>query len=114
MTFIVKDSCVKCKHMDCVLVCPTDSFHEGENMLVIHPGNCLDCGLCIPQCPVDAISEDYNDEPDGKWLAINQHYSQIWPVITTIGDIPPDADRYADETGKFEKYFSPQPGKGNQ
>ena len=113
VTYIVKDPCIKCKHMDCVLVCPTDCFHEGENMLVINPDECIDCGVCIPECPVDAISEDFNDDPDGKWLAINEKYSKLWPVITTIGDVPHDAAKYESETGKFEKYFSEYPGKGD-
>lgn len=113
MTYIVKDECVKCKHMDCVSVCPTDCFHEGENMLVINPDGCIDCGVCVPECPVDAISDEHGDTVDGKWLAINTKYSKIWPVITTIGDVPPDAAKYESETGKFEKYFSESPGKGD-
>jgi len=62
---------------------------------------------------VDAISDELDDDPDGKWLAINKKYSRLWPVITTIGDIPPDAVKYESETGKFEKYFSPLPGTGD-
>lgn len=113
MTYIVKDACVKCKHMTCVDVCPTDCFHEGENMLVINPDPCIDCGVCIPECPVDAITEDFNDDPDGKWLAINLKYSKLWPQITKSRDAPADAEKYESETGKFEKYFSEAPGKGD-
>ena len=113
MTYIVKDECIKCKHMDCVEVCPVDCFYEGENMLVIHPDECIDCGVCEPECPVDAIRPDTEDEDDGKWLAINSKYAEIWPNITTIGTVPADADKYADEKGKFEKYFSEKPGKGD-
>ena len=114
MTYLVTDACVKCKHMDCVEVCPEDCFHEGENMLVIDPVECIDCGVCVPQCPVDAIIEDFDDDPDGKWLSINKKYSEIWPVISEIGDVPSDAALYADETGKFEKYFSEKAGKGDE
>lgn len=113
MTYIVKDECIKCKHMDCVEVCPVDCFYEGENMLVIHPDECIDCGVCEPECPVDAIKPDTEDDPDGKWLEINSKYAQIWPNITLIGDVPADAEKYADEKNKFEKYFSPKPGKGD-
>jgi len=82
-------------------------------MLVINPVECIDCGVCIPECPVDAIAEGYEDDPDGKWQAINKKYSEIWPVVTTIGDVPSDAAKYDGETGKFEKYFSERPGKGD-
>ena len=58
MTYLVNENCVKCKHMDCVEVCPVDCFYEGENMLVINPDECIDCGVCVPECPVDAIYED--------------------------------------------------------
>lgn len=112
MTYIVKDECIRCKHMDCVEVCPVDCFYEGENMLVIHPDECIDCGVCEPECPVDAIVPDTEDDPDGKWLEINAKYAAIWPVITTIGTVPADAEKYANETNKFEKYFSPKPGTG--
>ena len=114
MTYLVTDACVKCKHMDCVEVCPKECFHEGENMLVIDLVECIDCGVCVPQCPVDAIIEDFDDDPDGKWLSINKKYSEIWPVISEIGDVPSDAALYADETGKFEKYFSEKAGKGDE
>ena len=114
MTFIVKDACIKCKHMDCVEVCPTDCFHEGENMLVINPEPCIDCGVCESECPVDAIAPDTEDDPDGKWVAINKKYSELWPVITTMGEAPADAEQHQDETGKFEKYFSEAPGKGDE
>jgi NAD-dependent dihydropyrimidine dehydrogenase PreA subunit len=72
MTYIVTDACVRCKYMDCVEVCPVDCFYEGENFLVIHPDECIDCGVCEPECPVDAIKPDSQDEPDGK-MAEGQH-----------------------------------------
>ena len=78
MTYIVNDNCIKCKLMDCVEVCPVDCFYEGENMLVIHPDECIDCGVCEPECPVEAIVPD--TEPDmTKWLEINTEYaSTAW------------------------------------
>ena len=81
MTFVVNESCIRCKIMDCVDVCPVDCFYEGENMLVIHPDECIDCGVCVPECPVDAIKPD--TEPGlEKWLSLNAEYAKIWPNIT--------------------------------
>ena len=81
MTYIVNDKCIKCKLMDCVEVCPVDCFYEGKNMLVIKPDECIDCGVCEPECPVDAIKAD--TEPGSeKWLDVNKKYSEIWPNIT--------------------------------
>ena len=71
----VNDNCVKCKHMDCVEVCPVDCFYEGENMLVINPDECIDCGVCLPECPVDAIITDYEDK-DNKWYDLNYKWNQ--------------------------------------
>ena len=69
MTYIVNERCIKCKYTDCVEVCPVDCFYEGENMLVIHPDECIDCGVCEPECPVDAIKPDTEPGLDQKWLA---------------------------------------------
>ena len=81
MTYVVNDSCIRCKTMDCVEVCPVDCFYECENMLVIHPDECIDCGVCEPECPVDAIKAD--SEPGlEKWLSLNAEYAKIWPNIT--------------------------------
>ncbi|MHC3128024.1 ferredoxin [Brevundimonas sp. GN22] len=113
MTYIVTDACVKCKFMDCVEVCPVDCFYEGENFLVIAPDECIDCGVCEPECPVDAIVPDTEDEPDGKWLQINAEYAKVWPNITVKGTPPADREQFERETGKYEKYFSPKPGKGS-
>ncbi len=112
MTYVVLDSCIKCKFTDCVEVCPVDCFYEGENMLVIHPDECIDCGVCEPECPVDAIKPD--TEPGlEKWLELNRQYSGEWPNITTKKPGSPDADKFEKEAGKFEKYFSPKPGTGD-
>jgi len=110
MPYIVTDACVRCKYTDCVEVCPVDCFYEGENMLVINPDECIDCGVCEPECPAGAISPD--TIPGGeKWLGINREYSAKWPNITRKVDAPADADAMKDEKGKFEKYFSPNPAK---
>ena len=113
MTYVVNDSCIKCKYTDCVEVCPVDCFYEGENFLVINPDECIDCGVCEPECPVDAIKPDTEDDADGKWLRVNSEYSKVWPNITAKKKAPPDADTYRDVKGKFDKYFSPKPGEGD-
>ena len=81
MTYLVNESCIKCKFTDCVEVCPVDCFYEGENMLVINPDECIDCGVCEPECPVDSIIAD-TEEENGKWCEINQKYSQDCHNIT--------------------------------
>ena len=93
MTYTVNDKCIMCKHTDCVSVCPVDCFYEGENMLVINPDECIDCGVCEPECPVDAIIADTEDK-DEKWLKINTEFSNEWPNITLKKDPPVDAEKY--------------------
>ena len=93
-----------CKHTDCVEVCPVDCFYEGENMLVINPDECIDCGVCEPECPVDAILPDTDPEGE-KWVEFNKEWSQKWETLTTKKDQLPDAEKYKDEQGKLEKYF---------
>ena len=112
MTYVVTDACIMCKYTDCVEVCPVDCFYEGENTLVIKPDECIDCGVCEPECPVEAIKPDTED-PDGKWTELNARYAEAWPNITRQKDPLPEADKYADETGKLEKYFSDKPGSGD-
>jgi len=93
MTFVVTESCIKCKYTDCVEVCPVDCFHEGPNFLVIDPDECIDCTLCEPECPVEAIvSED--DLPEGQqdFLALNAELSREWPVLSEMKEAPADAD----------------------
>ena len=112
MTYVVTEACIKCKYTDCVEVCPVDCFYEGENMLVIHPDECIDCGVCEPECPADAIKPD--TEPGlEKWLALNTEYAKAWPNITQKKESPPDAKDFDGAEGKFEKYFSPKPGAGD-
>ncbi len=112
MTYVVTDVCIKCKYTDCVEVCPVDCFYEGENMLVIHPDECIDCGVCEPECPIDAIVPDI-DEKGEKFLELNREYSEKWPVITKMKPAPKDADDFKNIEDKFEKYFSPNPGDGD-
>tara|TARA_B110000881_G_scaffold57117_1_gene48825 strand:+ start:419 stop:781 length:363 start_codon:yes stop_codon:yes gene_type:complete len=109
MTYIVNENCIKCKYTDCVEVCPVDCFYVGENMLVINPDECIDCGVCEPECPVDAIQADTDPGAD-KWLEINKDMSEIWPNITMKLDAPTDADQYSEVPGKYEKFFSKEPG----
>jgi ferredoxin len=109
MTYVVTEVCIKCKYTDCVEVCPVDCFYEGENMLVIHADECIDCGSCDLACPVGAIKSD--TEPGlEKWLDLNRKYSEIWPNIRCKKPAPPDADAFANAPNKFAKYFSPNPG----
>lgn len=99
--------------MDCVEVCPVDCFYEGENMLVINPTECIDCGVCEPECPADAIQPD--TAPDtARWVEFNQKYSDLWPNITQMRkeDVPPDAEYWQGLDGKMQ-YFSENPGKGD-
>lgn len=95
MTFVVGESCIKCKHTDCVEVCPVDCFYEGPNFLVIHPDECIDCALCEPECPVDAIfSEDDLPEEQQAFLEINAELAEVWPVITDQIAAPADAEKW--------------------
>jgi len=112
MTYIVAESCIKCKYMDCVEVCPVDCFYEGENMLVIHPDECIDCGVCEPECPVDAIKPD--TEPGlEKLLKLNADFAKIWPNITQKKEPPADAKAWEDVQNKLETQFSSNPGTGD-
>ena len=104
MTYIVNDKCIGCKHTDCVEVCPVDCFYEGENMLVINPDECIDCGVCEPECPVDAIQPDTEDGT-AKWVEFNKKWSEKWPVITEKKEPLPDAEKLKDEPDKLNKYF---------
>ena len=112
MTYIVTDNCIRCKYMDCVEVCPVDCFYEGENMLVIHPDECIDCGVCEPECPAEAIKPDTEPGLD-KWLEINSKYASAWPNITEKRDAPADAKEMDGVEGKYEKFFSEAPGQGD-
>lgn len=96
MAFVVTEACIKCKYGDCVEVCPVDCFREGPNFLVIDPDECIDCNLCIPECPVDAIYiDDEVPEDQQDFIEINARLAQEWPLITTNNPAPADADEWA-------------------
>jgi len=111
MTHVVTEACIRCKYMDCVESCPVECFYEGENMVVIDPTTCIDCAICIPECPVDAILPDV-DPRAAQWLDLNATYSAIWPNVTSRKPPPADADEHRDEPDKLERYFSDKPGAG--
>jgi len=103
MTYVVTENCIKCKYTDCVEVCPVDCFHEGPNFLVIDPEECIDCSLCEPECPIDAIVPEDELSPDQEqFLQLNAELSQHWPVITAIKDPPADAKEWEDVPGKLK------------
>ena len=105
MTYTVNDKCIMCKHTDCVEVCPVDCFYEGENMLVINPDECIDCGVCEPECPEDAIRPDTDDE-GRAWVDFNRKSATSgWPVLATKKDSLDPNSEHRDEPNKLEKYF---------
>lgn len=91
MVYVVTENCIKCKYMDCVEVCPVDCFYAGESMLVIHPDECIDCGVCEPECPAEAILPDSDPGATKFWLALNRKYSGLWPNLSIKGSPPSDA-----------------------
>ena len=112
MPYAVTSACIRCKYMDCVEVCPVDCFYAGADMLVINPDECIDCGVCEPECPADAIRPD--TEPNMEdWVEFNRKYSEQWPVITRKKDPMPNAAEMDGQKGKLEKYFSEAPGEGD-
>lgn len=103
MTFVVTEQCIKCKYTDCVEVCPVDCFYEGPNFLVIHPDECIDCALCEPECPVEAIvSEDDLSESQQKFLELNAELAQKWPNITAKKEAPEDAQKWEGVEDKLQ------------
>lgn len=105
MTYVVTEQCIKCKYQDCVEVCPVDAFYEGENMLVISPDHCIDCGVCEPECPAEAILPEAM-APD--WVEFNQTFAEQWPLINDKGEAPEDADEFLGVEGKMA-LFSDKP-----
>lgn len=82
MTYVVTDACIQCKYTDCVDVCPVDCFHEGPNFLVIDPVECIDCSLCVPECPVNAIyAEDDVPKEQEAFIELNAKLAKQWPII---------------------------------
>ena len=101
MTFVVIESCIRCKYTDCVEVCPVDCFHEGPNMLAINPEECIDCALCVPECPVDAIvSEEDVPKDQIEFIKFNKDFSMKWPVLSKKIPAPVDADSWKDKANK--------------
>lgn len=103
MTFVVTENCIRCKLTDCVEVCPVDCFREGPNMLVIDPDECIDCALCEPECPVNAIvSEDDLPESQVEFLTLNARLAKKWPAITQMKAAPSDSKQWEGVPNKRE------------
>lgn len=103
MTFVVTENCIRCKYTDCVDVCPVDCFREGPNMLVIDPDECIDCGVCIPECPVNAIyAEEDLPASQHPLIAINATLAKAWPAITVSIEAPEDADAWSKQADKLK------------
>jgi ferredoxin len=104
MTYVVTEQCIRCKYTDCVTVCPVDCFREGAEMLVIDPEICIDCAVCEPACPVEAIKPDTH--PDGlRWKELNARLAREWPAVTDKSESMPQAELFAGQPDKFEKYL---------
>lgn len=110
MTYVVTENCIKCKYTDCVEVCPVDCFYEGENMLVINPEECIDCGVCEPECPIGAIKPEGEDLME--MMEINSKFSKIWPPIAMKKMPMQEAEEYKDKENKLE-LFSDKPGSSD-
>ena len=103
MTHVVAEPCFDCKYTDCVVVCPVECFYAGDQMLYIHPEECIDCTLCEPECPIEAIySEEELPEGQEKMLALNAELSEKWPVITEMGEPPEDAAEWEGKPDKLK------------
>ena len=103
MTFVVTENCIRCKYTDCVDVCPVDCFREGPNFLVIDPDECIDCAVCVPECPANAIYAEEDVPGDQQsFIKINAELSRQWPSITTRKPAPDDADEWKDKPDKMQ------------
>ncbi|WP_038203253.1 ferredoxin FdxA [Xenophilus azovorans] len=103
MSYVVTEACIRCKYTDCVAICPVDAFREGPAMLVIDPEVCIDCGVCEPECPAQAIAFDLQAGP--RWREINRRFAAEWPAITAARPAPPDAEAHRGLPGKLERFF---------
>lgn len=104
MTYVVTENCIRCKYTDCVEICPVDCFYEHEHMLVIHPDECIDCGVCEPECPADAIKHDRGPGLE-HWLRLNARLAAQTPQLTSKKAPPADADRWLGVAGKYQLTF---------
>ncbi|MBP0582274.1 ferredoxin family protein [Labrys sp. LIt4] len=111
MTYVVTENCIRCKYMDCVTECPVDCFREGETMLVIDPLLCIDCGICEPACPADAIRSGAESGLEA-WVELNARYAHLWPEITVRREPAADARQWDGRPGKLA-LLSPRPGAGD-
>ena len=111
MAYVVTDNCIKCKYTDCVEVCPVDCFYAGENMLVISPEECINCGVCVPECPAEAIFADNDESLAPHWLELNRKYAEIWPNVMNSSAPPPEADTWKGVANKLADHFSEKPGE---
>lgn len=103
MAYVVSDNCIRCKYTDCVTVCPVDCFREGPNFLVIDPDECIDCSLCVPECPANAIfAEDDLPQDQKQFIALNAELAKQWKVINQKKDAPPDAEQWRDVKDKLK------------
>lgn len=110
MTYVITESCIKCKFTDCVEVCPVDCFYEGENMLVINPDECIDCGACEPECPVNAIYEEDDVPAEYKeYTKLNERLAGSWPNITKQKAPLPTSEEFRNVKGKRDQ-LSEKPG----
>ncbi len=104
MTFVVTESCIQCKYTHCVAVCPTDAFRDGPNFLAIEPDDCIDCALCVPECPVDAIfAEEDVPEAQQHFIALNVELARKWKPIYRTRDALPEAEKWAEIKDKLDK-----------
>ena len=103
MTYVVTENCIQCKYTDCVDVCPVDCFHEGPNFLVIDPDECIDCTLCVAECPAEAIFAE-DDVPDDQrdYIRLNAELAKVWPVIAEMKPALPHADEWNGKPDKLK------------
>ena len=103
MTYVVAEGCVLCKHTDCVDVCPVDCFVEGPNFLAIDPDGCIDCAVCVPECPENAIYAEDDVPPEQRqFIAINAELAKIWKPITKSKDSMPEHEKWAGVANKLQ------------
>lgn len=107
MTYLVTDNCVKCKHTTCVSVCPVDCFYEGDEFLVIDPDECIDCGVCVPECPVDAIVADLDLHPDDRdyWEEVNRKHAKVYENITEAKEPLEDYEVWDGVPDKYKMFI---------